>query len=143
MVWHSASRPFVLPMTVISADIDDQEIASNVAILSWMIRAAVAHSTELGYDWAAYRRLNSMFVVRRHEIDYKRPALLGDRILLRTWPSLLKAATAHRMHELVRAADGAVIAQGMNVWAYLDRSTGRPTRMPEELIGAFDPSLFL
>ena len=130
-------------MSVIPKDIDDQRIASNVAILSWMIRSAVAHSTALGYDWRAYRRLGSMFVVRRHEIDYQRSALLGDRLVLRTWPSLIKAATAHRQHEVVRVSDGAMIARGLNVWAYVDSGTGRPTRMPAEVVEAFDPGRYV
>ena len=129
-------------MSVVPVDIDDQRIASNVAIVGWMIRAAVAHSTSLGYDWAAFRELGAMFVVRRHEIDYHTPALLGDRLLLRTWPSFMKAATAHRKHEVIRPSDGAIIARGMNVWAFVDSTSGRPQRMPPQLLDTFDPSRF-
>ena len=60
MTWSSARTPYVLPMVVIPEDIDVQGIASNVAILSWMNRAAIAHSTAAGYDWSAYRRLNTI-----------------------------------------------------------------------------------
>lgn len=143
MTWTSSSSAFELPMYVIPDDIDDQRIASNVAILGWMIRASVAHSAVLGYDWAAYRRLGAMFVVKRHEIDYHRPAVLGDRLLLRTWPSYARGATAHRLHEVVRIGDGASIARGMNVWAFVDSSSGRPLRMPGEVLEAFDPAKFV
>ncbi len=143
MRWQSAPSPYVLPMTVVRPDIDDQGIASNVAIVGWMVRAAIAHSTAEGVDWACYRRLQAMFVVRRHEIDYHRSARLGERLLLRTWPSFLKAATAHRKHEVLRAIDGTVIARGMNVWAYIDRQTGRPKRIPDEVLQAFAPEKYL
>lgn len=143
MRWESASRPFELPMRVIPDDIDEQGIAYNVTIIDWMMRAAIAHSSSLGYDRLAYARLGAMFVVRRHEIDYHRSARCGDRLLLRTWPSFMKAATAHRKHEIVRPGDGEVIARGINVWAYVDRSTGRPVRMPAEVIEAFDPAKFV
>jgi len=130
-------------MTVVPDDIDDQDIASNVAVVGWMIRAAIAHSTDLGYDRVEYARLGSMFVVRRHEIDYHLSARLGDKLILRTWPSFFKAATAHRKHEVIRADDGAVIARGLNIWAWVNRQTGRPMRLPAEVTSAFDPAQFV
>lgn len=142
MKWTSAPNAFELPMTVIPDDIDEQGIAYNVTIIDWMMRAAIAHSTHLGFDRLAYARLEAMFVVRRHEIDYHRSARLGDELLLRTWPSFMKAATAHRCHEVV-ARDGTILAKGMNVWAYVDRTTGRPKRMPAEVLESFDIQRFL
>jgi acyl-CoA thioester hydrolase len=143
MTWSSARTPYVLPMVVIPEDIDAQGIASNVAILSWMNRAAIAHSTAEGYDWSAYRRLGTMFVVRRHELDYHRSARLGERVLLRTWPGHLKGATCRRFHEVVSADEGLLIARGMNVWAYIDRDEHRPQRIPPEILEAFEPTRFL
>jgi acyl-CoA thioester hydrolase len=140
--WTSAPRAFELPMTVLPEDIDEQGIASNVFILSWMNRAAIAHSTALGYPWERWVDLGAMFVVRRHEIDYRTSAREGDRLTLRTWPSFRKAATAHRHHEVIRD-DGAVIARGMNVWAYISMATHKPTRMPPEVLTDFDPAKFL
>jgi len=139
--WESAPRAFEIPMVVLPEDIDEQGIASNVNILAWMNRAAIAHSSSLGYDWDRWVALGAMFVVRRHEIDYRTPARQGDRVTLRTWPSFRKAATAHRMHEVVRA-DGALIARGMNVWAYINMVTHKPLRMPPDVLNDFDPALF-
>ena len=141
--WESANSPFVLPMAGIPSDIDDQGIASNISVVAWLVRAAIAHSTAMGYDRQAYYRMGTMFVVRRHEIDYLRSARLGDELLLRTWPSFMKAATAHRKHEVVRRDNGQVIARGLNVWAHVDRLTGKPVRMDEDLLRAFEPSQFL
>lgn len=141
--WTSARRPFVLPMVVIPEDIDAQDIASNIAILEWMNRAAIAHSTAEGYDWAAYRRLESMFVVRRHEIDYHRSARLGEPLALRTWPGYIKGASCRRYHEVISLRDGALIARGMNLWAYIGRENHKPRRVPAEILEAFAPERFL
>ncbi len=140
--WVSAANAYELPMTVIEDDIDDQGIAYNVSVIDWMIRAAIAHSTALGYDRDRYRELGAMFVVRRHEIDYHRSARLGDELVLRTWPSFMKAATAHRCHEVV-GPDGRLIAKGVNVWAFVDRERGRPMRMPPEVLADFALEKFL
>ncbi len=140
--WISARRPFVVPMVVLPQDIDAQGIANNVQVVAWMNRVAIAHSTALGWTVARYRREGAWFVVRRHEIDYLRSAHLGDRLELRTWPGFMKAATAHRHHEIVRD-NGDVIARGINIWAYVDATTGRPRRMTAEMLGAFDPANYL
>jgi acyl-CoA thioester hydrolase len=138
----SARRPFVLRYTVPLEDIDAQGRANNVAFVRWMNLAAIAHSHHLGFDHARFEQLGAMFVVRRHEIDYRLPAFAGDDLELRTWPTLMRAATAERAHEIVRTADGALIARGRNVWAYVDVVSGRPVRMPAEVLDAFDPARF-
>ena len=140
--YPAARRPFVLPYTVTEHDIDEQGRANNVEILRWMNIAAVAHSLAVGLHVERYTALGGMFVVRRHEVDYRLPALLGDRLELRTWPTLMRAATAHRAHEIVRVADGELIASGINVWGYVEPTSGKPVRMPPEVLAAFDPAQY-
>ena len=138
-----ASRPFVLHYMVPPEDIDAQGRASNIEFVRWMNLAAIAHSHHLGFDHERFVKLDAMFVVRRHEIDYRLAVFAGDNLELRTWPSLMRAATAHRAHEMVRVSDGAVVARGMNVWAYVQLETGKPVRMPPEVLEAFDPAKFV
>lgn len=139
----SARNPFVLPVKVLPEHIDAQGHASNVAVLSWMNQAAIAHSAQLGYNASAYQKLQSMFVVRRHEIDYHRPARQGDDLLCATWLSLMERATAHRRHEIIRLNDHQKIATGLNIWAYVDTATGRPRRIHDQILVAFNPAHFV
>src|SRR5690606_17983078 len=74
------ARAFVLPLTVVPEDVDEQGHASNVRILGYMNQAAIAHSDALGYDVARYREVGGIFVVRRHEIDYLASAYEGERL---------------------------------------------------------------
>lgn len=136
-IGFSVARPFVLRVRVDAEHIDGQGHASNVAFVDWMNRAAIAHSAALGLDLAAYQRLGAMFVVRRHEIDYVRPARAGDELLCATWIALMEKASAERRHEIVRAGDGEIIVRGRNVWAFVDAATGRPRRIAEEVLAAF------
>jgi acyl-CoA thioester hydrolase len=133
---------FIWPVTVQPDDIDAQGHASNVSVVQWMNHAAWEHSKALGWDVEGYRRLGGWFVVRRHEIDYHRPSLAGDLLHCVTWPCGLGKAVAERRHRIVRVADGALVAEGLNIWAYIDAATGRPKRIPDELRDAFDPAKF-
>jgi len=47
---------------------------------------------------------------------------------------------AQRRHVIVRLADGAVIARGLNHWVFVDTERGRPMTMPPEILETFDPS---
>ncbi|HZU98636.1 MAG TPA: thioesterase family protein [Planctomycetota bacterium] len=136
-------NPFVLRFTVTADDIDELDHVSNVRIVHWMNRAAVEHSTSLGFDVKRYRELGGVFVVRRHEIDYLASARKGDELVAFTWPTVFQRSSAERRHEIRRVSDDRVIARGFNLWAYVDFTTGRPTRIPPVLLEAFDPARFV
>lgn len=133
---------FRWPVAVSESDIDGLGHASNVAIVGWISRAAWEHSKALGYGLEAYREIGGVFVVRRHEIDYRAQARLHDELICYTWPSALAKATAERRHRILRPADGTLIAEAYNVWAYLDMDSGRPKRIPAAIRDTFDPALF-
>src|SRR5262249_57264574 len=80
-----AQEVFRHELTVRAEDVDVLGHASNIAFVRWIQEVAIAHSTAVGFDLDAYMRLGAAFVVARHEVDYLRPALLGDRVQARTW----------------------------------------------------------
>lgn len=131
--------PFLYELTVTAADVDDLAHVNNAAYVKWMDRAAYAHSAALGYDRAAYDRLGAVFVVRRHEIDYLAPGFAGDRIVVATWPGRMQRVTATRRHQIIRRTDGLTLVRAVTTWVFIDSATGRPRRMPDDLIAAFRP----
>jgi acyl-CoA thioester hydrolase len=137
------TNAFAWPIRVDSDLIDIQDRVSNHAIVELFSDAAWEHSKALGWGVEEYRQLGKWWVVRRHEVDYLAPAVLGDELVCYTWPCGLTRATAQRRHILIRPADGAVIAKAFNTWAVIDVTTGKPTRIPPELATAFDPETFV
>jgi acyl-CoA thioester hydrolase len=91
------------------------------------------HSTALGYDLARYERLGVFFVVRRHEIDYLRPVVLGEELECRTWLTAVMAAKCLRQTEITRTEDSVLVAKAMTVWGCVDCARGRPVRVPREV----------
>ena len=118
-------------------DIDMLGHASNVAFVRWIQDVAIAHSTSVGLDVAAYQDLGACFVVRRHEVDYLRPALRGDALVLRTWIASHAAAKCERVTEIVRVSDGTSLARATTIWGYVEVMTGRPARIPDSIRVAF------
>lgn len=132
----SGPRGASIAIVVGDADIDELGHANNIAYLRWVQDVALAHSSAVGFDVEAYRRINAIFVVRRHEIDYLRPVLRGDRLELRTWIDSAVAAKCKRLTE-IRKQDGTVSARALTTWGCVDLSTGRPIRIPEVIRIAF------
>ena len=132
-------RPFHYPLTVSQEDCDAQNHVNNAVYIQWMDKAAYAHSSSVGYDWKRLQELCATFVVRRHEIDYLAPTFANDRLVVATWPCVMKRFNATRRHQIVRLSDGITVARAHTQWIYLDTKTGRPKRMPEEMILAFEP----
>ncbi|MCC7192703.1 MAG: acyl-CoA thioesterase [Phycisphaeraceae bacterium] len=130
---------FVYETTVQPEAIDGQGHVNNAVYVQWMDRAAFAHSCAVGYDWAAYQQLGASFVVRRHEVEYLAPAFLGQKIVDATWPGEMDRFTAMRQHQIIRLNDGVTLARAVTTWIYLDLKTGRPRRIPAEMIAAFRP----
>jgi acyl-CoA thioester hydrolase len=136
------STAFALPLKVVPEDIDDLQHVSNVRVVDWMNRAAIAHSNSVGFDVEGYKRVGGVFVVRKHEIEYLASAYLGDELTAYTWPVTLERASAERRHEICRS-DGKVVARGWNLWVFVSFESGRPMRIPAEVIVAFDPRKYV
>ncbi|HUS67577.1 MAG TPA: acyl-CoA thioesterase [Kofleriaceae bacterium] len=128
-----AAPRFRLEVIARPEDIDLLGHVSNITYVRWIQEVAEAHSTSLGWDHAAYVALGAVFVVRRHEIDYRAPAMVGDRVALTTWAGEWRAASAFRHTEIANAATGAPLASAVTTWALVATEGGRPRRIPDAL----------
>lgn len=128
---------FVLVTTVGADDIDALGHVNNVVYLRWIQQVAVAHSQAVGLGWEAYRAMGAVFAVRRHEIDYLAPGLARDTLRLVSWVEATRPATTLRRTVVERAGDGRVLARAATTWVLLDAATGRPRRIPAELMAPF------
>lgn len=131
------ANAFVHEIVVSEADIDRFGHANNVVILGWIQDVAEAHSAAVGFPVSAYERMGGGFVVRRHEIDYLRPVMLGERILMRTWVPDTKRISCTRGTEIASVEHGQLMARAMTTWVFADLSSLRPLRIPDEVRIAF------
>ena len=122
---------------VVPADaIDDLGHVSNVQYVRWVQDIARGHSDDVGYGISAYMDLGLVFVVRRHEIDYLRPAFEGDELDMTTWIEKWTAATSIRATRIERG--GQELARASTTWAMVSASNGRPSRIPVAMRLAFE-----
>ena len=127
-----APRPHVLAVDVTTAHIDLMRHVNNVHYLQWLENVAWSHSESLGMRQEDYTRLGHGMVVKRHELDYVAPALLGDRVLLGTWIVGLDRLSTHRRYQFVREADGATLFRGATHFVCVEIASGKVRRMIPE-----------
>jgi acyl-CoA thioester hydrolase len=117
--------------------IDANRHVNNVEYVRWMQEAAVAHSDAVGCT-AATQAAGATWVVRTHRIEYRRPALTGDHLEVRTWIADYRKVVSLRKYEFHRLGDGTLLAQGETDWVFVDLVTGRPKRIPPEIERLFE-----
>lgn len=125
---------FELPVRVEPADLDEQAHVNNVVYVRWVMDAATAHWHALA---SPAMRAELAWVALRHEIDYLRPALLGDELVVRTRVGHAEGLTFERFAEILRARDGKPLARSRTLWAPVDPRTGRPRRVDAEVRAIF------
>jgi acyl-CoA thioester hydrolase len=97
----------------------------EIAVAHW--RALAPDDIQTAFTW----------VVRRHEVEYLRPAFPGEELLLRTWVGQPSGATWERFTEVLRAGEDKPIVTARTVWVLLDAATGRPRRVDTALVARF------
>jgi len=131
---ESRRDQFELRIDIQPADIDELGHVNNVVYLRWVQDVAVAH-------WRAQApaadQAKVAWVVVRHEIDYKRAAVLSDGIIARTRVGAASRLTFERHTELFRAADGKLLARARTLWCPIDATSGKPTEVSAEVRAGF------
>ncbi|MCW8134018.1 MAG: acyl-CoA thioesterase [Planctomycetota bacterium] len=129
---------FEHPVVVDGSAIDRFGHANNLVYLRWLMQAAEAHSAAQGWPLAAYERLGAGWFVRKHEIEYLRPALAGDALVVRTWVATLEKVTSLRRYEILRRPGGEKLAVASTHWVFVDFAKQAARRIPPEVGGCFE-----
>jgi len=129
------TRPdFEMTFTAGEEHIDELGHVNNAVWVQWIQQVAVAHWESVA---DAAHKDAYYWVVVRHEIDYLRAALPGDRITARTWVGEAPKGARFDRHMEFSAADGKAYVRARTDWAIIDKALGRPIRVPAEVVAPF------
>lgn len=130
-----AAEIFTQRFPVDGGDIDELGHVNNIVYLRYAQEIAVAH-------WRARASAGMVgayvWVVMRHEVDYRAPLTLGDDVEARTWvDNAPQGAVWARFVEIRNAGAEKLAAQIKSSWALLDAQTRRVRRVPQEIVRRF------
>ena len=107
---------------------------NNAVWVRWVQEVATRHwnAVARGEDRARY-----VWLVTRHEIDYRGNIAAGETATARTWlPHEPKGARFERRVEFRDEADRMLVSAS-TVWALIARKSGHPARITTALVAPF------
>lgn len=122
-------------VTVQVDDIDFMGHANNAHYLRWVQDAVLAHWRAVAPPSAVAAHL---WVALKHEITYRKPAFLDDRLIATVIVERVQGARAF-YETLIRRGEE-VLAEVKSSWCCLDAETLRPARIAQDLVELFRPS---
>jgi acyl-CoA thioester hydrolase len=125
-----------LTFTALPEHIDELGHVNNAVWVDWIQQLATSH-------WAAVaapeHQAAYVWVVTRHEIDYRGNIGLGESVEAVTFiPEGPTGARFDRCAEF-RDSAGKLIVAARTTWAIIERASGRLIRVPKEVAEPFRP----
>ena len=126
---------FTLTFTAQPEHIDMLGHVNNAVWVSWIQDMAGAH----WHAQATPEQIESyIWVVVRHEIDYRGNMKLGESVEARTWIGGPPSGAKFDRH-VAFVRDGKTLVQAKSTWAMIDLKSHRLLRVPKEVTERFWP----
>ena len=113
-------------------DTDCAAVVHNIAYLRFIEIARTLLAEQLGMGLVDMARTKLFPVVLRTEIDYKKPAVLGDQLIVHGRLESVERLRFWCAFEIRRPADGALIVNSRQMLAVIQMPPGKPARLPAE-----------
>ncbi|WP_379553405.1 acyl-CoA thioesterase [Qipengyuania sp. DGS5-3] len=128
------SKPYTQTFTAEARHIDEMGHVNNSVWVQWIQDMATAHWNVVA-DPAHVEEF--IWLVVRHEIDYRGNIAEGDSVTGETWiEGSPRGAKSIRRVDF-RDVSGKVIVSAATTWAMLNRETQRPARVRPEVLAPF------
>ena len=116
-------------LTVRSYECDSYGHVNNANYLNYLEYARYELLKDVGFDYAAMIKAGYGVYVARIEINYKKPAVTGDELIITSRPVKKGAVSGIIAQEIWREDD--LLAEAKVTWAFVD-SKGMPAKIPPQ-----------
>ena len=113
-------------------DTDCAAVVHNIAYLRFIEVARTLLAEELGLGLAAMAETQKYPVVVRTEIDYRRAAKLGDKLVIEGWLDRLERVRFWCAFRIVRPLDETLIAECRQMLAIIQMPDAKLLRVPDD-----------
>ena len=136
-------NPYTIAIKVFPEEIDQLGHANNRVYLNWIMKAAYAHSENLGLSVDDYLKIGVAMVAKRHELNYIAATFVNDELIIGTWIATNdNRFNSKRKYQIIRLDDNKTILRAETDWVSMNTKNGKPQRMPEEFIQCYKPTIF-
>jgi len=118
-------------------DTDCGGVVHNLAYLRMIETCRTRVAAMMGMDLRKMAETQLFPVLVRTEIDYRRPAKLGDWLTIRGAVVEMSKAKFWCQFEVIRESDGVVLITARQALALVQMPEGKPARLPAEWITTY------
>lgn len=126
--------PHTRTFTATPADIDELGHVNNAVWVRWIQEMATSHWVAVAPPEA---QAAFVWVVVRHEINYRGNVGAGGRVTGSTWIDSAPRGARFDRRVAFHDAGGKAVVEANTTWALIDRASGRIARVPKDLAGLF------
>ncbi len=130
-------EPFTTQLRVRHYEMDALGHVNNAVYQNYLEQVAIEHSEHLGLSLDVYRQLGGVFVMRRVEIEYLRPAIAGDILAVSTWLESMRGTRAVRRYEIRKQGEDHLLVIAQALWVWVEVATMRPRPIPPAILTPF------
>lgn len=127
----SAAFAVVTPLQVMYFDTDAGGVVHNIAYLRFIETARTLLAVHIGLSFEDILRTNIHPVVVRTEIDYQKPARLGDQLEVHSRLGKFTGARFWCEFAILRPLDGTQLVRCQQALALVKMPEGRLLRLPD------------
>ena len=118
-------------LQVMFFDTDCAAVVHNIAYLRFIEVARTLLAEQLGLGLLQMSEEKKYPVVVRTEIDYRRPARLGDKLVIEGWLDRVERVRFWCGFRIMRPADEMLIAESRQMLAIIEMPSGKLLRLPD------------
>lgn len=124
-------KPFTKEIIVKNKDIDELNHVNNVRYIQWIQDISVEH-----WYSATKNKLSKhyIWVVASHYVEYKRSAVLDDKLTIATYVKDFDGSISNRVVNIKNSDTGKIYVTALTRWCLIDPETKRPLRIPDEIL---------
>jgi acyl-CoA thioester hydrolase len=126
-----------VPIEIYYFDTDAAGVVHNVAYLRMIEIARTRLAAYLGWSLSEMATTGKVPVVARTEIDYLKPARLGDQLEIRASLSGMEKVRFYLEFVMKRKSDGVDIARCRQTMVTVQLPAGKPEPVPETWVKAY------
>jgi len=121
-------------IVVSKEDLYELNHVNNIVYIHWILDIAKKHWVSLVSNQTLE---NYHWVLLDHNIKYLRPALLKDKIKIKTFVEKTAGVKSSRVVEIYNDNSQKLLVSSITNWCLISSKTNKPCRIPKEIIEAF------
>jgi acyl-CoA thioester hydrolase len=134
---------FSMNRTVRWHEIDQMWHVNNAMYLLYLEESGNRANANFGWPLDCMQSSEFRIVPGRQHVEYRLPAILGDKLTIITWLSNVQPSSVLRHYQIKRASDDSLLVQAVVKLNWIDLETGNPVPIPTEYLRDIEPNLVM